>query len=135
MASSPDNIEDFGFTLRYDLIHLFRISCCRKECHHNLYTVSLKAWKFRELGVSSPGANINLQSQAASLSCACLGYLASFDGTSSEWVPVVDQVLLVASMLLTYMAGVTPIPKSSFTSTSVMSEDDIDPETSALPGR
>lgn len=79
---------------------------------------------------------INLHHQATSLSCACLGCLASFDGTqASEWVPVIDQVLLTASMLLTYIAGVTPIQKPSFTSVNVISGDDIVPEASAFTGR
>ncbi|KAK4765858.1 hypothetical protein SAY87_007500 [Trapa incisa] len=108
----------------------------RKDFHHNLLAVPLKTCKFWELGVSRPRVDINLQGQATSFTRACLGSLSSFSGSQeSEWVPVADQVLLMASMLLTYMVGVTPIQKPSFTSGNIISGDDIVPEASAFSGR
>ncbi|CAI8612383.1 unnamed protein product [Vicia faba] len=47
------------------------------------------------------------------LNCNGIGALVDFDGsTASSLVPVVNQVLLMGSILLTYMAGVIPINKS-----------------------
>ncbi|KAL8489857.1 hypothetical protein ACS0TY_025660 [Phlomoides rotata] len=41
--------------------------------------------------------------------CCCLNALANVDAAiASDWIPFVDQVLLVASITLTYMAGVVP---------------------------
>ncbi|XP_010442333.1 PREDICTED: uncharacterized protein LOC104725366 isoform X2 [Camelina sativa] len=46
--------------------------------------------------------------------CTCLVSLADFDGVAgSGWVPIGDQVLLTASIFLTYMAGVIPVKKNS----------------------
>ncbi|OWM82884.1 hypothetical protein CDL15_Pgr005284 [Punica granatum] len=114
----------------------WRKSLFRKECYHTWDAVPLKAWKFRELSVSGPRVNVNLRQQATSFSCTCLGSLASFDGTTaSEWVPIIDQVLLLASMLLTYMAGVTPTEKPGFTSPHIVSGDYMIPESSTFSGR
>lgn len=42
------------------------------------------------------------------MKCYCLGALLSTAGDSSGWIPVTDQVLLMASFFLTHMAGVVP---------------------------
>ena len=53
------------------------------------------------------------RSKRAVSKCGCLGSLANPEGASvSSWIPVVDQVLLTASICLTYMAGVIPIKGS-----------------------
>ncbi|XP_010439716.1 PREDICTED: uncharacterized protein LOC104723099 isoform X2 [Camelina sativa] len=50
----------------------------------------------------------------SSCKCTCLASLADFDGVAgSGWVPIGDQVLLTASIFLTYMAGVIPVQKNS----------------------
>ncbi|XP_010482149.1 PREDICTED: uncharacterized protein LOC104760863 isoform X1 [Camelina sativa] len=50
----------------------------------------------------------------SSCKCTCLASLADFDGVAgSGWVPIGDQVLLTASIFLTYMAGVIPVKKNS----------------------
>ncbi|WJX76280.1 hypothetical protein P8452_59719 [Trifolium repens] len=47
------------------------------------------------------------------INCNGIGALVDFDGaTTSNLVPVVNQVLLMGSILLTYMAGVIPVNKS-----------------------
>ncbi|PNX74806.1 hypothetical protein L195_g030733, partial [Trifolium pratense] len=47
------------------------------------------------------------------LNCNGIGALVDLDGaTTSNLVPVVNQVLLLGSILLTYMAGVIPVNKS-----------------------
>ncbi|GMH27905.1 hypothetical protein Nepgr_029748 [Nepenthes gracilis] len=49
----------------------------------------------------------------SSLTCSCLGTLIdSESAAASDWLPVIDQVLLLASIFLTYMAGVIPSGKS-----------------------
>ncbi|CAH2056441.1 unnamed protein product [Thlaspi arvense] len=48
----------------------------------------------------------------SSTKCACFGTLINNDGvTATEWVPIVDQVLLMTSIFLTYTAGVIPAKK------------------------
>ncbi|KAL8494276.1 hypothetical protein ACS0TY_025174 [Phlomoides rotata] len=47
--------------------------------------------------------------------CCCLNALANVDAAiASDWIPFVDQVLLVASITLTYMAGVVPSEKPQY---------------------
>ncbi|KAJ4842308.1 hypothetical protein Tsubulata_026582 [Turnera subulata] len=48
---------------------------------------------------------------------SCLGSLADLDGaTVSNWVYVGDQLLLMTSVFLTYMAGVVPLQRRGFAS-------------------
>lgn len=70
--------------------------------------------------------------------CTCLTSLADFDGVAgSGWVPIGDQVLLTASIFLTYMAGVIPVQKNSTYSSrkSTIVEEDPDVGTSESSGR
>lgn len=70
-------------------------------------------------------------SKKSSLKCCCLA-----DGvTTSDWVPVVDQVLLMASIFLAYMAGVIPKEKSYFSSQRNVSNDNAVHESSTFSGR
>lgn len=56
---------------------------------------------------------VSPRSVGSTLKCMCLGSLVNPEGaTVSNWVPVVDQVLLMASIFLTYMAGVIPLKQS-----------------------
>ncbi|RVW64266.1 hypothetical protein CK203_052258 [Vitis vinifera] len=62
-------------------------------------------------------------------------YACLADGaTTSDWVPVVDQVLLMASIFLTYMAGVIPTEKSYFSSQRNVSDDNAVHESSTFSG-
>lgn len=71
-----------------------------------------KACDFTAPGFSN--SKVSPFSGEAGLKCSCLGTLIGSDGaTASDWVPIVDQVLLTASVLLTYMAGVIPGYNSS----------------------
>ncbi|KAK7255928.1 hypothetical protein RIF29_29356 [Crotalaria pallida] len=70
--------------------------------------------------------------QATPLKCIGLGALVDFDGaTTSGLVPVVDQVLLMASIFLTYMAGVIPIEKSITSHQKINSDKNEFPERSS----
>ncbi|KAH0939958.1 hypothetical protein HID58_007419 [Brassica napus] len=54
---------------------------------------------------------------ASSCKCTCLASLADFDAVAgSGWVPIGDQVLLMTSVFLTYMAGVIPLRNSGYSS-------------------
>ncbi|KAL5794828.1 hypothetical protein ACOSP7_003422 [Xanthoceras sorbifolium] len=71
----------------------------------------------------------------SSLRCSCLGFLVNPDGaTASDWVPVSDQLLLMASIFLTYLAGVIPVQKSYITSQKNIPEHNVFPESSTSPG-
>ncbi|XP_024030073.1 uncharacterized protein LOC21398313 [Morus notabilis] len=66
--------------------------------------------------LTAPGISklkVSPQSGRSTLKCMCFGSLVNSEGaTASNWVPVVDQVLLMASIFLTYMAGVIPVKQS-----------------------
>ncbi|CAN7101794.1 unnamed protein product [Brassica rapa subsp. narinosa] len=72
----------------------------------------------------------------SSCKCTCLASLAEFDAVAgSGWVPIGDQVLLMASVFLTYMAGVIPLQNSSYSSTKNTVEENPDVGTSESSGR
>ncbi|KAK9282565.1 hypothetical protein L1049_005486 [Liquidambar formosana] len=86
---------------------------------------------------SSPGiTNLKLSSclRGSSLRLSCLRTLVNPDSATSDWVAVVDQVLLMASVLLTYMAGVLPSEKSSFHSRTSSSDENVVPGSSTVSG-
>lgn len=66
--------------------------------------------------LTAPGIlklKVSPRSVGSTMKCMCLGSLVNPEGaTVSNWVPVVDQVLLMASIFLTYMAGVIPLKQS-----------------------
>ena len=68
--------------------------------------------------------------------CFCLGALVNADFVSApEWVPYVDQVLLMASIFLTYSAGVIPGGKPLSDARRSTSNDFTVPKNSSLSGR
>lgn len=70
--------------------------------------------------------------------CFCFGSLFDLsDVATSDWVPSMDQMLLMTSIFLTYMAGVIPSEKSLVNTVERISYDYVFPkETStSLPGR
>lgn len=70
------------------------------------------------------------------LKCTGLGALVDFNGAaSSGLVPVVDQVLLMGSIFLTYMAGVIPVEKSYTNYQKIDSDKNVFPESSDNSGR
>lgn len=92
------------------------------------------AWKFNSLCIVNP--KINPCAKAGSMRCYCLGTLINTNGaTTSEWVPVVDQVLLMASIFLTYMAGIIPAEKLLSSSRSSISIDNALSGDASLSGR
>ncbi|CAH8352306.1 unnamed protein product [Eruca vesicaria subsp. sativa] len=73
----------------------------------------------------------------SSFKCACLASLGEFDAVAgSGWVPIGDQVLLMASVFLTYMAGVIPLQNSGYSSRkNTVEEESPDVGTSESSGR
>ncbi|KAI3801133.1 hypothetical protein L1987_29236 [Smallanthus sonchifolius] len=63
---------------------------------------------FKTGGFCFTNLKVNSYQKANHMKCYCLGTLISTAGDYSGWVPVTDQVLLMASILLTYMAGIVP---------------------------
>ncbi|GAV70682.1 DUF3685 domain-containing protein [Cephalotus follicularis] len=125
-------VKEKGYALRNSLLNIAQ----RKYFHGICKAVQLSTWKMCEL--SSP-AVLNLKvhpdRRVISSRCSCLGSLVNPDGaTISDWVPLADQVLLMASMFLTYVAGVVPIQKSNFSSPKTLSDDDVNAERSTSSG-
>ncbi|KDP26400.1 hypothetical protein JCGZ_17558 [Jatropha curcas] len=70
----------------------------------------------------------------SALRCSCLGSLVDPDGlTASDLVSVSDQLLLITSIALTYMAGVLPLKRPNFTSWRI-SYDNVVGETATSSG-
>ncbi|XP_022771428.1 uncharacterized protein LOC111314387 isoform X3 [Durio zibethinus] len=70
-----------------------------------------------------------------SLRSTCMWPLVDSDGiTASDWIPIGDQLLLMASIFLTYLAGVIPVQKSSFTFQKNIADDDAFPQSSTSSG-
>ncbi|MQM18731.1 hypothetical protein Taro_051727 [Colocasia esculenta] len=70
------------------------------------------------------------------LRCHYFGALTNPEGlTPSNWVPVIDQVLLTVSIVLAYMAGVVPYKKPLFNGMKRTVDQDIGAEDSTASGR
>ncbi|CAL9023267.1 unnamed protein product [Prunus brigantina] len=126
-------IREKGFTTRNSR---FKIVQSRKYSYGSSKTVLFPMQKMCEL--TAPGfsnVKVNPFPEEASLKCTCLRSLVGPDGAiASDWLPVVDQVLLTASVFLTYMAGVIPRHNSSPTFRKEISNDNVDPGTSTASG-
>ncbi|KAH7517527.1 hypothetical protein FEM48_Zijuj09G0074400 [Ziziphus jujuba var. spinosa] len=105
----------------------------RKYFYANWNSSWLPTWKMKELNIprkSKLYASPYLRKH--SFKCSCLGSLVNPESaTASEWVPIVDQVLLMASIFLTYMAGVIPVDKSY---QKDISSDNVVPESPSSSG-
>ncbi|CAH2044712.1 unnamed protein product [Thlaspi arvense] len=91
----------------------------------------------RKLYVSTPlNLGAYLSRGESSCKCTCLASLADFDAVAgSGWVPIGDQVLLMASIFLTYMAGVIPLQNSGYSSRKYTVEENPGVGTSESSGR
>ncbi|XP_043706825.1 uncharacterized protein LOC122656400 isoform X1 [Telopea speciosissima] len=98
--------------------------------------VQLSSCESWELG--APIANISRRSQRFrefSLRHCFLGSLANPENAMPlEWVPIVDQVLLMASLVLAYMAGVVPTEKANFSNRSSNAGNTVVPANSTSSG-
>ncbi|KAL2945506.1 Cell division protein ZapD [Bienertia sinuspersici] len=78
---------------------------------HRLSSLSLwRASKHNAISVCKVRSSVSHGSPSR---CSCLGTMIDIESAAaSEWVPVIDQVLLTASVLLAYMAGAVPSGRS-----------------------
>ncbi|KAF4347831.1 hypothetical protein F8388_009089 [Cannabis sativa] len=95
-------IKQKGFSPRQSQIRIVQRKYSHGSCN-SMRSPVLKMCKLTVPGISKLRAS--LWSRRTTLSCTCLGPGAIV----STWVPVVDQILLMSSIFLTYMAGVIPI--------------------------
>ncbi|EYU17984.1 hypothetical protein ABFS82_14G211000 [Erythranthe guttata] len=69
------------------------------------------------------------------MTCYCSSALASANSVlASDWVPLMDQILLLASITLTYMAGVIPVEKSPYSTQMSTPLGDVVPGNSSSSG-
>ncbi|CAN1343597.1 hypothetical protein LINPERPRIM_LOCUS39844 [Linum perenne] len=97
-----------------------------------------KSGKFEQLSASNWGRAKALKPKDKDVlrRCSCLASLADPDGaTLSDWVSVSNQLLLMTSVFLTYMAGVVPIQKSHSSSPKTVLDRNPAPETTGSSGR
>lgn len=105
----------------------FRIAqSCKKYFCGNCKVVHGSTRKIWEHGHCFSNLKQNPCLRDTSLKSACLGSLVNPDGaTTSDWIPIVDQVLLMASIFLTYTAGVIPVQKSYLNNPKISNKDDV----------
>ncbi|KAK6143996.1 hypothetical protein DH2020_020816 [Rehmannia glutinosa] len=90
------------------------------------------SWKAHKLIASDLRIPDGIPQWKTPIRCCCLSALANADAAiSSEWVPLLDQVLLLASIALTYMAGVIPAEKSPYNTQKSTPLIDVLPESSS----
>lgn len=105
----------------------------RKYSHRNCKVVQVSTLK------TCPGGLLSFQASPVtrknSIKCYCLGSLVDPNGAIvSGWVSVSDQLLLMASIFLTYMAGVIPQHNSNHTHRKNFLEDNVVVESSTSSG-
>ncbi|KAK9726484.1 hypothetical protein RND81_05G218400 [Saponaria officinalis] len=90
---------------------------------HQFGSVAVWKPKYNTLSLSSRHRTSTVL-RGSSMKCKCSGIMIDLENAAgSGWVPVIDQVLLTASVLLTYMAGVIPSKKSYISSEKNNSSD------------
>lgn len=104
-------------------------------------TASYKVNPLSSIGVCKPSAFCitNLKARMcrkeSPMKCHCYGTLMNSGGLmTSDWIPIVDQVLLMTSVFLTYMAGVIPAEKSPFNSQQSTANDRMVPDEVSVSG-
>ncbi|KAI3461040.1 hypothetical protein Pfo_017703 [Paulownia fortunei] len=108
----------------------------RRSFYHGSYKVNqFSSWKAHKLIAPHVRILNGSPKWKTPIRCCCLSALANADGAiTSDWVSFVDQVLLLASITLTYMAGVIPAEKSPCNTQTSMPLVDVLPENSSSSG-
>lgn len=103
----------FFMCRKYNLI-LFQLLYSRKFSSESYKFMRISTWRRHELG-GFCGSNliVNPAPRKTFRKHAYLRSLLNVDGTTASEVLFVDQLLLMTSIFLTYMAGVIPLPKSN----------------------
>lgn len=118
------------------LTHLFYLCSCRKYPYGSCKAIQLSAWKVWGLTHSFSNLKLTPCLRVTSAKSNCLGSLVNPDGAAaSDWIPAVDQVLLMASMFLTYVSGIAPVRKSSTSRPKKIYSDYASSESSNSSGR
>ncbi|KAJ9176561.1 hypothetical protein P3X46_011863 [Hevea brasiliensis] len=105
----------------------------RKYSSGSCKVVQLPLWKMRSIRLSNLKASPC--KRKISLRCSCLGGLVDPDGaTASDLVSISNQLLLMASIALTYMAGVIPIDGPNLRSWRNIADDNVVLESAASSG-
>ncbi|KAI4356433.1 hypothetical protein L6164_000455 [Bauhinia variegata] len=111
---------------------IFQRKYSRNGCRF-VHFSKLKMFELSNFGATNLEVSSHLQ--ATPLKCIGLGALVDFDGaTASGLIPVVDQMLLLASIFLTYMAGVIPAEKSYTSYPKITSDKNVVSESSGSSG-
>lgn len=114
---------------------------CPKDVHFGiprfkkLCAGSYKVNPLFSIGVCKPSAfcMARLYRKESPMKCHCYFTLMNSGGMiTSDWIPIVDQVLLMTSVLLTYMAGVIPAEKSPFISQNSTANDRMVPDEASV---
>ncbi|XP_071937639.1 uncharacterized protein [Coffea arabica] len=106
----------------------------RRQYHsRSCKSIQFSSWNSSKL--TCHFTNPKIHAVRESFMCFCLGALVNADFVSApEWVPYVDQVLLMASIFLTYSAGVIPGGKPLSDARRSTSNDFTVPKNSSLSG-
>ncbi|XP_038898894.1 uncharacterized protein LOC120086352 isoform X2 [Benincasa hispida] len=85
----------------------------KSSCQSDMF-IRISTWRRRELG-GPCGSNliVNPAPRKIFREHAYLRSLVNIDGTTASEALFIDQLLLMTSIFLTYMAGVIPLPKSN----------------------
>ncbi|KNA15805.1 hypothetical protein SOVF_094860 isoform A [Spinacia oleracea] len=103
----------------------------------NSMSVSVPLWRVSKLTTTSISVcnSRTPVSNGSPMRCSCLGTMINFESAAaSNWVPVIDQVLLTASVVFAYMAGVIPSGGSYVKSQKKKLNDPLLPESPMFSG-
>ncbi|XVF81157.1 hypothetical protein PTKIN_Ptkin15bG0134300 [Pterospermum kingtungense] len=130
----PSFLKPRGFVLRSSNFRTPPSKCSYGSCNV-LWLSTWRNWKVVDKYPLSSNLKVSPCFRETSLRSSCMWSLLDSDGiTASGWIPVGDQVLLMASIFLTYLAGVIPVQKSISTSQKNIADNDAFPENSTSSG-
>ncbi|KAL2540746.1 hypothetical protein Adt_01724 [Abeliophyllum distichum] len=135
--SSPVKLHSRGNVLeeRSFVPKTFHVSTPRNRCSKNCKVNQFSAQNaFKLIAPHLRILNV-IPKQKTDMRCRCLSALVNADAPiTSDWVPVMDQVFLLVSITLTYMAGVIPAEKFPYKTQTRISGDNEVPENSSFSG-
>ncbi|CAL0304516.1 unnamed protein product [Lupinus luteus] len=130
MLKSP--VRERGFLHHSANFNTAHRKYSRNDCKFGHFSTQ-KTFGLSVFGTTNFKASPRLQKNP--VKCVGLGAFVDIDSaTASGLVPVVDQVLLMASVFLTYMAGVIPVEKSYTSHQKINSDKSVFPESSDVSG-
>ncbi|XWS31298.1 hypothetical protein CRYUN_Cryun23aG0065100 [Craigia yunnanensis] len=125
-------LKQRGFVHRNSNFSTSQTKCSYGSC--KIFCSTWRNWKVDNPFFSN--LKISPSFRETSLRSTCMWSLVDSDGiTASGWIPVGDQLLLMASIFLTYLAGVIPVQRPSSTFQKNIADDDAFPQSSTSSGR